>query len=104
MRRPAAPVRCVARVKREAQKLASLKHLRFFTRSPLRYSPPHNGGGRKTKTKDATPDVNPEPNKDALWRVPAWSTVVLVFGLLDPTAVEAGLSSAAALGSGRAFV
>ena len=44
IRRPAAPVRCVARVKREPRKLAALKHARLLIRLPLRYSPPHNGG------------------------------------------------------------
>src|SRR6185312_8458328 len=44
IRRPAAPVRCVARAGRGAQKLA----LRAQTSAPLirpalRYSPPHNG-------------------------------------------------------------
>ena len=46
IRRPAAPVRCVARSRRGAQKLA----LRAQTSAPLirlalRYSPPHYGGG-----------------------------------------------------------
>jgi len=42
---------CVARAKREPRKLAALKHARLLIRLPLRYSPPHNGGGnRRPKT------------------------------------------------------
>ena len=50
IRRPSAALRarCVARARREAQKLAALKHLRFLIRRSLRYSPPHYGGGAQT--------------------------------------------------------
>ncbi len=55
IRRPSAALRarCVARDRREAQKLATLKHLRFLIRRSLRYSPPHYGGDTRTNTDAA---------------------------------------------------
>ncbi len=84
-----APVRCVARFGRGAQKLA----LRAQTSAPLirptlRYSPPHNGGEQPaTRALQGFSDV--------------WAVGML--GCLNSPAVEAGLSSAGAGGSGLAL-
>ena len=94
-----APVCCVARFGRGAQKLA----LRAQTsapliRPPLRYSPPHNGVGQPPRERRMTIETF------------EFTTVGVLglFGCLrirmfEFPAVEAGLSSAAAGGSGLAL-
>jgi hypothetical protein len=96
IRRPATRARCVAQLRRGARKLGyRLKHARPLIRRSLRYSPPHNGEGVRTVEQPNTKTNICNPQGRAMARP---------CGLLYFShAVLAGLSSAAAGGSGRAL-
>ncbi len=99
IRRPSATLRarCVARDRREAQKLAALRHLRFFFRRSLRYSPPHNGGESRRPKPKPRPKTTRTRHGASLWGSGCWFPAVWILCRV------AGLSSAAAGGSGRAL-